>query len=149
MPVIKRIIWVAVSDGARYRIFSCRRLGGPLKEIVSGASADAQTPTRDLGSERPGRNQASPRQARHAFANKVDWHDQAEKQLAHDVAVRLNQGYARKAFQRLVLIAPPKTLGDIRADLQLKGLGDNLIDLDKDLTHFSEHELKGYLEKNF
>ncbi|MEE8258260.1 MAG: host attachment protein [Sphingomonadales bacterium] len=149
MPVIKRIFWVVVSDGARYWIYSCQRLGGPLKRIAAGASAESQMLTKDIGTERPGRSQGSPKQARHAYANKVDWHDQAEKELAHEVAIMLNQGYARKSFQRLLLISPPKTLGEIRKGVRLKGLGDDFMDLDKDLTHLSEHELKKYLEKIF
>lgn len=149
MPVIKRIFWVVISDGARYRIFSCQRLGGSLRRIAAGMSVESQMLTKDIGTERPGRSQASPRQARHAFENKVDWHNQAEKELAREVAVMVNQGYTRKSFQRLLLIAPPKTLGEIRRGLRLIGLGDGFRDLDKDLTHLSEHELKKYLEKNF
>lgn len=149
MPVIKRIFWVVVSDGARYRIFSCQRLGSPLKPVGAGASVESQMLTREIGTGKPGRSQASPHRARHAFENKVDWHDQAEKELADKVAVIMNQGYARKSFQRLLLIAPPKTLGEIRKSLRLKGLADDFIDLDKDLTHLSKHELMKYLEKNF
>lgn len=149
MPVIKRTIWVVVGDGAGYRIFSCRKLGGPMELIREATSPEAKKRTNELGSDRPGRNQASPDQARHAFANKADWHQQAEQEVAYRMAGILNRAYEGKSFQRLLLVAPPRTLGDIRSQLRLKGLGDDLIELDKDLTHLSAHELKGYLGKNY
>lgn len=148
MPIIKQTIWVSVSDGAGYRVFSCQKPGGPLKQLTKWTSDEARKRTEELGTERPGRSQAAPGQARHAFANKADWHDQAEKQTARKLAHFLNRKYLAKKFDRLVLIAPPKTLGEMRPVLKFRREKDVVQEYTKDLVNLSIHELQAYLEKN-
>lgn len=148
MPVKKNIIWVVAGDGGGYRIFSCQRLGGPLG-LVMEASNPADKPTHEIGSDRPGRSQGGPGQARHAFQNKVDWHAEAEKDFAKALGVMLSDRYREKAFDRLCLIAPAKFLGDIRPHLPLRELAENFSQLTKDLTHLKGLELQDYLKKEF
>jgi len=145
---IKQTIWVSVSDGAGYRVFSCQKSGGPLKQLAKWTSDDARKATKDLGTERPGRNQAPSGQARHAFANKADWHDQAEKETARKLAHFLNSKYLAKKFDRLVLIAPPRTLGEMRPVLKFRREKDVVREYTKDLANLSIHQLQAYLEKN-
>jgi protein required for attachment to host cells len=148
MPIIRHTIWVSVSDGAGYRVFSCKKPGGPLKQLTKWTSDDARKTTKELGTERPGRSQAAPGQARHAFANKADWHDQAEKETTRKLAHFLNRKYLAKKFDRLILIAPPKTLGEVRPVLKFREKKDVVREFAKDLVNLSIHELQAYLEKN-
>jgi len=149
MPVIKRTIWVAVGNGAGYRIFSCRKVGGAMELVHTATSPEALKATSELGSDRPGRSQAAPGQARHGFENKADWHEQAERDFAKTLGVLLNNRYREKKFDRLLVVAPAKTLGEVRTHLPAKDLGNNLIEMSKDLTNLSIHELQRYLEKHF
>ncbi len=119
MPFKKTKIWVAVADGGSYRIFSCDKLGGKLKLVFKGENPDQSTPTSDLGSERPGRSRAGPGQGRHALQNKVDWHNEAERNFARDLGARLKDRFLKKSFDKLFVVAPPKTLGEIRDRLPL------------------------------
>lgn len=147
MPVIKHTIWVVVGNGAGYRIFTCRKIGGALGLVHAATSPEAQKLTSEIGADRPGRNQAAPGQARHGFQNKTDWHKQAEQDFAKTLGGLLHNRYSEKKFDRLVLIAPAKTLGEIRT--HLPDLGEDLKELPKDLTNLTRHELEIYLNKAF
>ncbi|MHA1543693.1 MAG: host attachment protein [Alphaproteobacteria bacterium] len=149
MPVKKIIIWIVVGDGGGYRMYSCLRMGGPLTLVTEATNPLADKRTREIGSDRPGRSQASPGQGRHALQNKVDWHTEAEKEFAKALGVLLSGRYREKAFDKLFLIAPAKILGEIRHHLPLKALAGNLSQLTKDLTHLKIHELRDYLKKEF
>lgn len=149
LPVKKNIIWVVIADGGGYRIFSCRRLGGPMALVMEAKNPLANKPTHEIGTDRPGRSQSAPGQARHGLQNKVDWHTEAEKEFAKALGVLLSGRYREKAFDKLFLIAPAKILGEIRAHLPLKALAGSLSQLTKDLTHLKVHELREYLKKEF
>jgi protein required for attachment to host cells len=146
MPFPKKTCWVVVTDGAGYRIFSCARPGGPMSLVEQRAFPEAKKPTRELGAERPGRNQMGRFGARHAFDNKVDWHDQAEREVARDLARLLNQRRRDKRFDTLVLVAPPRALGDVREFLNPKDFGKNVREVAKDLTHLTKLEIEEYLD---
>lgn len=146
MPVPKITHWIVVADGAGYRIFSSLKLGGPMKKVAEKTFPKAKKFTRELGTDRPGRNQGSLRQARHAFANPADWHDQEEKEVARALADLLNERHQEKAFDRLVLVAPPRMLGDVRGFLEHTDKGYPWREIDKDLTRLSKHELEAYFK---
>lgn len=147
MPFPKITHWIVVADAAGYRIFSCLKLGGPMKKVAEKSFPEAKKFTRELGTDRPGRNQAGPRQARHAFANPADWHEQEEKEVARALADLLNERHREKAFDRLVLVAPPKMLGDVREFLEHTDNNYPWREIDKDLARLSSHELEGYFKQ--
>jgi protein required for attachment to host cells len=59
------------------------------------------------------------------------------------VADYLNDAAMRGAFQKLVLAAPPKFLGDLRAALGAKARGMVSGEIHKDLTKETDIELVG------
>jgi protein required for attachment to host cells len=73
--------------------------------------------------------------ARHAIEPRQDPHEAAERAFARGLADRLEAAAAAGRFERLILVAPPKFLGHLRAALggaagpRLRG------SLDLDLTH--------------
>ncbi|HXV74382.1 MAG TPA: host attachment protein [Sphingomonadales bacterium] len=146
MPFPKKTCWVVVTDGAGYRIFACARPGGSMTLIEQRAFPEAKKPTKDLGSDRPGRNQMGRFGARHALDNRIDWHVQAEREVARDLARLLNQRRRDKRFDTLVLVAPPRALGDLRGFLDQKLFGKNIAEVAKDLTHLTKLEVEEYLE---
>ena len=60
----------------------------------------------------------------------------------------MNSKYLAKKFDRLVLIAPSKTLGEMRPVLKFRREKDVVREYAKDLANLSIHELQAYLEKN-
>jgi len=139
--------WILVADGARARILLSEGWQSGLALVHSEENEASTEPTRDLGSDRPGRVHDSADVGRHAMAPRVDWQRQEKAQFAARMAAYLNKGAKDGAFDRLVLVAPPQALGDLRAKLDKCARTRVSAELNKDLTNLAEHELPAYLEK--
>ena len=70
-------------------------------------------PTRAQGTDRPGRAIDSLGIARSAM-EEVDWHHLAKERFARELAEVLYRHAHANRFEKLVIIAPPKILGDLR-----------------------------------
>lgn len=140
--MVKKIVtWVVVADGARARIFSNDGPGKGLTPVPGGVLSGSHEPARDINADRPGRTFDRSGDARHAKEPHTDPHRNAKREFVHSVATYLEKGHGQHAFDRLVLVAPPQALGDLRA-----GLGNGVratvsAELNKDLTHLKDHEL--------
>ncbi len=145
MPRRKKTTWVVIADGARARIVATEGPGTglvPLREMESAAS---RTPTRELGVERPGRAFESADVMRHAIEPRVDWHRFEKQQFARDIAAIVDGALGRRRFDTLVLVAPPRTLGDLRKALAPGTRAKVTAELAKDLTNVPLHALPRYL----
>ncbi len=143
----KSITWIVVADGARARVFRSEGWGSGLEPVESSESEAATRPTRALGTDRPGRVHESADVARHAMAPRVDWHRFEKARFANEIAAMLVRGRKAGAFDRLVMVAPPKTLGDLRGALDKETRNSISAELDKDLTHVPPTELRKHIEK--
>jgi protein required for attachment to host cells len=141
----KKVTWILVADGARARILMNEGPGKGLRPAVDGEFTHELPPTRDLGSDRPGRLQARGQSARDAITPHVDWHQFEKTKFGKEMAKLLDDAVDRNAFDRLVLVAPPRMLGDLRAALAPKTRALVQGELDKDLTHVPLHELPSHL----
>jgi len=134
--------WILVADGARARILLNEGAGSGLRPALDHEFEAEHRPTREIGSDRPGRTHANSRDgSRHAMANTVDWHRFAKEDFAREMAKLLNRAAARKNFERLVLVAPAKTLGDLRKALADTARGQVSHEIAKDLTPLPLKEL--------
>jgi len=141
--------WILVADAAHARFMENLGPGRGLAELTYREIENLIPPTRDLGTDRPGRNHESVGGARHGMAPKADWHDQVKEAFAKDLADRLNAEYSNKTFDRLVLVAPPKTLGHIRSALNPKTTEIVEAELNKDLTGATIDEIAAHVSKVF
>jgi protein required for attachment to host cells len=139
--------WILVADGARARILQSEGWGSGLTPVPGQTRHNSNPPTREQGTERPGRVQESANSARHAMAPRVDWHRYEKHLFATELAAVLNRAGQDKAFDRLVIVAPPGTLGDLRAKLDKNTRRRVTAELDKDLTNETLDELEAQLEK--
>jgi protein required for attachment to host cells len=137
--------WVLVADGARAKPFLPDRPGQGLVEVPDTGLEVAHAPTRDINADRPGRTFDRGGEGRHAKEPPTDPHREAKRKFARQVAELLQDGLNRGAYDRLVLVAPPQALGDLRGQLgkavQAKVSGE----LGKDLTHLPVHELPQHI----
>lgn len=136
--------WALVADGGRARLFECRLPGGPWRERTEEAIEADNPPSRELGTERPGRVHESATTARHAVEPRTDPHRAAKAAFAARLAARL-EGQAA-SFARLLLVAPPPFLGDLRACLGKATRRKLHGTLDKDLTHAPLAEVAAQLD---
>ncbi|MDX1711427.1 MAG: host attachment protein [Rhodovibrionaceae bacterium] len=132
--------WILVADGEHARFLENMGPGkglqdAPLKDM------DADIPqSREIVTDRPGRSFDSHGQGRHAM-EPIQYRRFEEQRFAGEVAQILDKAAATDSFDRLVLVAPPKTLGDLR-----KKLNDNTTklvhaEIDKDLVNAPDEHL--------
>jgi protein required for attachment to host cells len=143
----KKVTWILVADGARARVLMNDGVGKGLQSAVNGEMVHALPPTRELGTDKPGRAQQRGTSGRHAIQPHVDWHRFEKEKFSKEIASLLDSAAERGAFDRLVLIAPPRTLGDLRSVLGQKARSLIHAELDKDLTHVTIRELPDHLTK--
>jgi protein required for attachment to host cells len=119
MPTDRRTArtWIVIADGAHARVLE-HVPGTPGLQAVSGMVITTALPrTHDLVSDRAGRSFESQGPTRHAKAGRSDPHRELKRGTARALAAMLKAGLAERRYQRLVLVAPPTALGDMRAAL--------------------------------
>ncbi len=109
-------IWVLVADGEKALFL--RNEGDaeyPNLEVVRTVEED-NPPTHEQGTDRPGR--MGDGSAHHYSAvQDTDWHRQTKERFADDIAERLYKMAHRGDYQKIVLVAPPLVLGEMRHKL--------------------------------
>lgn len=144
----KNITYVLIADGARARIVYNDGVGRGLapafpNEFVAPAS---RVRTRDLGTDKPGRSFESADGSRHAMEPRTDRHREEKRQFAKSMARVLDQAAEKRAFNRLILVAPPKSLGSLRTAMKQKTRALVTAEIPKDLTNVSLHDLPRHLK---
>jgi protein required for attachment to host cells len=137
--------WIVVADGelARFHLYAGRET--KLEPALPFEMRAPNPSTQEQGADRPGRVFDSGGQARQAIQPHADWHRETKRKFARDIAALLGEKAREKAFQRLILIAPPKTMGDLREALDDMTAACVKSEITKDLTHLSARELHDYL----
>ena len=137
--------WVLIADAARARVFERRGKGTGLT-VVSDMAFDTElAPSHTLGTDRPGRSFESVGSRRHALESPSDLHREQKRQFARRVAEAIEERHAAKSFDRLVVVAPAVTMGDLRAALSEKVKPAVATELVADLTNTPVSELPAHL----
>ena len=143
----KTVTYILVADGARARLYANHGVGKGLQP-VSGVThrADLHHHDREILSDKPGRAFSTADGARSAIEPHTEWHRFEKHRFAREMAKVLDAAAAGKAFDRLILVAPPATLGDLRTELSDATRKMVTAELPKDLTRHAEQELPQHLE---
>jgi protein required for attachment to host cells len=143
MKPIKTLFVIA--DGGRAR-FVERDDMGEFRTIASFVSSEAHQRSHDLGLDRPARVKESANTARHAVEPRRDLHNAAKEDFVKQVAGEIDAEHGRKRFDKLVLVAPPRVLTELKEKLSkamTELAGDSL---QKDLTKVPDHDLGEHLK---
>jgi protein required for attachment to host cells len=138
--------WILVADGARARVYESLGKRGDVTEREELRRDTDLPPTRELDADRPGRGNVPTTAHRHGFQPTSDSHRELKRDFAEDFAALLEEQLAAGAYDRLVLVAAPVTLGDLREALSDRVRGVVTAELDKDLTKHSARELGAQLQ---
>lgn len=141
-PRKKIVTWILVADGARARILANEGPGKGLHDAMDRDFIGSHERMRDMVSDKPGRQQESAQTgARSAMEPTTDWHRMEKSQFAKMMADILEKAALANSYERLVLVAPPQCLGDLREALGKHAKERVIAEFDKDLTHVPENEL--------
>lgn len=136
--------WVLIADGAHAKILEVAGPGSDL-EAASEEMEGSTAPSRDLGQSKPGRTFDIGGPGRHAMEPPTDPHQKAEDQFLRSVVDHLEDASNKGAFDRLVLVAPPKALSALRTGLSKPLAAKVTGELAKDLTNTPEPDLRDHL----
>ena len=145
-PRIKHKTWVVVADGGRALVMRNDGDATSPRLTVLRKYGDHIPPTREQGSDKPGRTNASVGVNRSAM-EQTDWHRQAEDSLMREVASDLLADLRRQEFSKLILAAAPIALGTLRRAMSDELKAAILAEVDKDLTKMPVPEIGAALAK--
>ena len=137
--------WIVIADGARARIV---KNAGPGRGVESDSNLVFRSEHRKLQeimADRPGRGFDSVGKGRHAMTDGADAVREDERHFLQSLAERLEKEAMADAYDRLILIAPPRALGDLRPFLS-KPVKNRVHDeIAKDLTQLPNDRLADHL----
>ena len=137
--------WILIADAAHARVLETVGVGKPLTPVPAFAMNQSLPPSRELGDERPTRTHDSMGESRHGVEAHSDARRELKRKFATLVAEKLEAALAVHAFDRLVLVAPPAMLGDLRHVLK-KSLAERVVaEVDKDLVKVADHDIAAHL----
>lgn len=139
--IVRNDAWVLIGDGRRALFFVNKGSPDLLDLRILETRVDDNPATRDQGSDRPGRAFASVGGARSAVAD-TDWHVVEEARFARAIAERINAGAEAGEFSEIIIVAPPRTLGEIRKELSKKAHESVAGEVGKDLTRHPLAEIE-------
>lgn len=134
-------IWVLVADGEKALFLKNEGDGLYPNLTVIREMVEENPPTRVQGTDRPGRFQDGPSTHRSAVDD-TDWHRIAKERFADEIAGKLYRAAHRGDYDKLVVIAPPLVLGELRKKIH-KEVGDRIVgEFAKTLTNHSVPEIE-------
>lgn len=101
-------------------------------------------PTREQGTDKPGRSYASVG-ARRSAMEEADIHEIEEQRFAKSLAAKLEVLVREKNIVALVIAAPPRTLAELRKSLNGEVKKRLIAEVDKDLAHQPVNEIEKVL----
>lgn len=137
-------LWVVVADGER-ALFLKNEGDAKFPELkVQREMHKENPPTHEQGTDRPGRFNDGPSTHRSAVDD-TDWHRIAKERFADEIAERLYKLAHRGEFKKLVLIAPPLVLGEMRRKMHKEVSDKVAAELPKTLTNHTVHDIEQML----
>ncbi|MDF2577952.1 MAG: Host attachment protein [Chlamydiales bacterium] len=135
--------WVLVADGERAKVF--KREGRTLVHIGSTHHMEEDvTLHKDKGKHRPGRTLQRVSAVPHTYATHTDWHRFEKAAFAKEIAKIIN--HSSSDFERLTVIAPPQTLGELRQHLDDMVMKKVDKQIPRDVTKMATDDILEYIE---
>lgn len=134
---------ILVTDGRKRLVFRNEGQADALSLVVVSAAEDANPRTREQVTDSAGRF-SSTRTGGGALPA-ADAHEIEEQRFAADTADELRRGVLTGEYARLVVMAPPKTLGQLRKNYHPEVEKRMLREIRKDVTGHPVGEIEKML----
>ena len=137
--------WIIVADGSRCRIFSGFKSPDGLQELQTLTHPETRLHEQELTSDLPGRAYDSSGQGRHTMGNTVQPKKHETEAFARQINDFLDKERTHHKFGRLVVIAAPSMLGQLRTNFNPEVTKCVSAEIDKDLTQHSVEDIQQHL----
>ncbi len=138
---------VLVADGKRYLLL---RNAGTLDKpvlVFEGGGEQENPATHQHGTDGPGRTSGKTGAPRSSM-EQTDFHQLEEDRFAADIAQMLGKLAEADDFAELIVVAPPRTLAEMRKKFDRKVADRVVAEVSKDLTKHPVEEIAAILQRN-
>jgi protein required for attachment to host cells len=143
----KPVTWFVVADAGRAEALVKRRGESGYDSVRSWENPAAHLKAHEMGEDKPGRAFESTGTRRSAMEPRETPKDAVEHGFARELAEALDAAVAGGEVQRIVLIAAPRLLGDMRGLLSRAVQGALVAEHAKDYTKLPRAELFARLDE--
>ncbi len=132
--------WVLIADGEKALILENHGDAESPHLKVRRKEEQENPPTREQAANRPGRMSDS--QGNRSAFQDTDWHELQKERFAKELAGML-YGWAHKGlFDKLVIVAAPAVLGDLRPELHQEVTNKVVGEIPKTLTNHALDDIE-------
>lgn len=141
MAKLKNDTLIVVADGEKVLFLRNRTDHEDPNFDVTGSDEQDNPPNREQAANRRGRMpDTGPSQM--SAMDDTDWHELAKERFAADLADKLYERAHKGEFDRLVLVAAPKILGELRDQLHQEVTDKIVAEIPKTLTNHPVDEIE-------
>lgn len=146
MPTDPGRTLVAVFDAAHVRFYEYKQPHGRLEPVLGEVSSGLHHDRREIESDKPGRAFASASGGpRHAHESKHDPRKLEKHDFVRAIAQAIDQALERHAYDRLVVVAPERSVGEFRTLASEKVKRTVWREVQKDFANLTDPELERHL----
>lgn len=138
-------IWILVAHRGGARIFENKGHGKGLNLLQDIPHPQGRLKNKDIGADKPGRSFDRQGQGRHSLASEQEPTAHVAEQFAKQLSSMLDDGRNHQRYGKLVLVAEPRFLGNLRAALSPPTAALVTAAVDKDLGGVEAHNMPKYL----
>lgn len=135
---------ILIADGSKMLFFRNQGDDDYLNLVVEQKEVQDTPPDRELKTDAPGRSFTSVGSARSGM-EEADFHQLEEDRFAADVADLLKERALGNDFEALIVVAPPRTLGELRKHYHKEVERRLTGEIAKDLTSHPVEEIEKIL----
>lgn len=135
---------VLVADGRKSLFLRNKGDAEALNLVVEDQHAHADLKDGEMKTDAPGRSISSVGSHRSAM-EEPDYHQLEEDRFAADTAALLSKRAQANGYEKLIIVAPPRTLGELRRHYDKAVEARIVAEVDKDLVNHPIRKLEGVL----
>lgn len=136
---------IVVADSSRARIFMADSAHSPLLEIETLAHPEGRLRDQDLASDMPGKESGKGGGGDHAYEEKIEPKKEEMIAFAKRIADYLDGTRKANKLNKLLIVAAPAFLGELRKQLSTATSDKIVFELDKNLAHHNEEDIRKHL----
>jgi protein required for attachment to host cells len=140
--------WTVVADSSQAIIYEGAPMGDNLQKIEKFINEDATKDKKELETDGPGQafNRHGPGQ--HSMTKEVSASEHVTKMFSKTVADYLQHARANSNYARLIIVADPTFLGELRDSLDTATARLVVDTIDHNITHMNAKQIRTYLKEH-
>jgi len=139
--------WILVAHRGGARLFENSGPGKGLQLVEDIPHPEGRLKSGEINADKPGRAFDSIGNNRHSMSQEHEAADQVSLMFAKHLCDKLEKARAANRFSKLVLVAEPRLLGELRAALDKPTTALVSATLDKDLVGVDNRDIPRHLGK--